>query len=120
DMFHNGQMNRVVRRTIEEGVPPPLAIRFATIGGAMRYGLRDQGAIDPGYIADFLLVDSLETMHISDVYIKGERTVINGEIIEDIISPVSPIQKNTVDITEMSEADFFISVPIGNEKVKLD
>src|SRR5699024_860065 len=120
DMFHNGQMNRVVRRTIEEGVPPPLAIRFATLGGAMRYGLRDQGAIAPGYIADFLLVDSLETMHISDVYIKGKRTVKNGEIIEDIISPVSPIQKNTVDIPELSEEDFLIRVPSGNEKVTLN
>src|SRR5699024_12034913 len=88
-------------------------------GGAMRYGLRDQGAIAPGYIADFLLVDSLETMHISDVYIKGKRTVKNGEIIEDIISPVSHIQKNTVDIPELSEEDFLIRVHSCNEKFTL-
>ena len=120
DMFHNGQMNRVVRRTIEEGVPAPLAIRFATLGGAMRYGLRDQGAIAPGYTADFLLVDSLETMQINDVYIKGEQTVKNGKVIKEARSSITPIQKNTVDIPELSEEEFRIKVPYNNESVTLN
>src|SRR5699024_295804 len=120
DMFHNGQMNRVVRITIEEGVPPPLAIRFARLGGTMWYALSAQGAIAAGYIAGVYLVESLGIMHRSDVDIKGKRTVKNGEIIEDIISPVSPIQKNTVDIPELSEEDFLIRVPSGNEKVTLN
>jgi adenine deaminase len=50
DMLKNGQMNRVVRRAIEEGIPAPLAIRYATLGGAIRYGLRDRGAIAAGYV----------------------------------------------------------------------
>lgn len=119
DMFHNGQMNRVVRRTIEEGVPAALAIRFATLGGAMRYGLRDQGAIAPGYLADFLLVDSLETMQVNDVYIKGELTVENNKVIKEITSPVKPLRKNTVDIPELTESDFFIHAPIDNGQATL-
>lgn len=119
DMFHNGQMNRVVRRTIEEGVPAPLAIRFATLGGAMRYGLRDQGAVAPGYVADFLLVDSLKTMQISDAYTKGEQIVSKGEVIQKITSPVAPILKNTVDVPKLSEEDFLIKAPFDNGKVTL-
>lgn len=114
DMYHNGQMNRVVRRTIEEGVPASLAIRFATLGGAMRYGLQDQGAVAPGYVADFLLVDSLETMHVHDVYVKGEHMVKAGEVKKEITSPVKPLQKNTVDLPALTEADFFIEAPIDN------
>src|SRR5699024_9330481 len=120
DMFHNGQMNRVVRRTIEEGVPAPLAIRFATLGGAMRYGLRDQGAIAPGYTADFLLVDSLETMQINDGYIKGEQTEKNGKVIKEARSSITPIQKNTLDKPELSEEEFSIKVPYNNESVTLN
>jgi len=119
DMFHNGQMNRVVRRTIEEGVPAPLAIRFATLGGAMRYGLRDQGAVAPGYLADFILVDSLETMHVTDVYIKGQHTVANGKVIQEITSPVPPLQKNTVDLPELSEDDFHIQAPFEKGQATL-
>ncbi|HLR59896.1 MAG TPA: adenine deaminase [Pseudogracilibacillus sp.] len=119
DMFHNGQMNRVVRRTIEEGVPAALAIRFATLGGAMRYGLRDQGAIAPGYLADFLLVDSLETMKVNDVYIKGEHTVKDNKVIKEITSPIKPLLKNTVHILELTEKDFFINAPIDSGQATL-
>src|SRR5690625_8016245 len=90
-MDHNGHMIRVVRRTIEEGVPAPLAICFATLGGAMRYGLRDQGAISAGYVANFLLVNSLETMDVQDVYVKGKQIVTNGNVTEEIASSVPQI-----------------------------
>jgi len=119
DMFHNGQMNRVVRRTIEEGVPAPLAIRFATLGGAMRYGLRDQGAIAAGYVADFLLVESLETMKVNDVYIKGEHTIADGKLVKEVTSPIPPLQKNTVAIPELTESDFYIHAPIEHGRATL-
>lgn len=114
DMYHNGQMNRVVRRTIEEGVPAALAIRFATLGGAMRYGLRDQGAISPGYLADFLLVDSLETMHVQDVYVKGKQIIAEGNLIEDVQSPIPPLRKNTLHLPTLTEEDFHIKAPISS------
>lgn len=119
DMYHNGQMNRVVRRVIEEGVPAPLAIRFATLGGAMRYGLRDQGAISAGYLANFLLVDSLETMHVQDVYVKGENIVSKGKVIKEGKSQVPPLQKNTVYLPTLTEQDFFIQAPIDYGKAAL-
>jgi adenine deaminase len=78
DMLKNGQMNRVVRRAIEEGIPAQLAIRYATLGGAISYGLRDRGAIAAGYLADFSLVDSLETMLVDDVFVQGTQMVADG------------------------------------------
>lgn len=119
DMYHNGQMNRVVRRTIEEGVPAPLAIRFATLGGAMRYGLRDQGAISAGYVANFLLVNSLETMDVQDVYVKGKQIVTNGNVTEEIASSVPPLRKNTVNLPDLTEEDFLIQAPINNGQATL-
>lgn len=112
DMSRNGQMNRVVRRTIEEGVPAALAIRFATLGGAMRYNLRDQGAIAPGYYANFLLVDSLEEMNILKTFVEGKQVVENGELTVEIESPVLPPMQNTIKLPELVEEDFIIQAPI--------
>ncbi|MYL57805.1 adenine deaminase [Virgibacillus halodenitrificans] len=120
DMLKNGQMNRVVRRCIEEGIPAPLAIRFATLNGAIRYGLRDRGAIAAGYRADFSLVDSLETLEVQDVYIAGEQMVKDGEVIVDITSDIPPLNINTMCIPELNERDFVISTPIKNGKVTLN
>ncbi|WP_368653187.1 adenine deaminase [Ornithinibacillus sp. 4-3] len=119
DIIKNGQMNRVIRRCIEEGIPAALAIRYATLNGAMRFGLRDVGAIAAGYLADLVLVDSLETMEVTDVYVKGEQVVADGQVTKEIVSP-TPLQlPNTVRIPELVEEDFMIKAPIENGKATI-
>ncbi|WP_200410925.1 adenine deaminase [Virgibacillus salexigens] len=120
DMLKNGQMNRVVRRCIEEGIPAPLAIRYASLNGAMRYGLHDRGAIASGYVADFSLVDSLETMQINDVYVQGEQMVKDRRIITDITTRTPPLRKNTVRLPELNEKDFIIHSPVENGTITLN
>ncbi|WP_062108372.1 adenine deaminase [Bacillus niameyensis] len=119
DMKNNGQMSRVVRRCIEEGIPAPIAIRFASLNGAIRYGLRDRGAIAAGYLADFSLVDSLESLNVQDVYVQGKQMVANGTLIEDITSSIPPLERNTVIIPSLEEEDFILKAPIQNGKVKV-
>jgi adenine deaminase len=120
DMLKNGQMNRVVRRAIEEGIPAPLAIRYATLGGAIRYGLRDRGAIAAGYLADFSLVDSLETMRVDDVFVQGTQMVADGKVTADINSSIPPLLKNTVRLPSLQVEDFSIKAPVQNGKVTLN
>jgi adenine deaminase len=56
-----GHMDRVVRRAIEEGIDPLVAIQMATVNGAEYFNLRhDLGSIAPGRLADILFVDDLE------------------------------------------------------------
>src|SRR5699024_10570807 len=106
DIIKNGQMNRVIRRCIEEGIPAPLAIRYATLNGAMRFGLRDQGAVAAGYLANLVLVDSLETMEVTDVYVKGEQTVKDGKVVVEIKSETPLNLYDTVRVPELVEEDF--------------
>ncbi len=59
-VVNDGHMDRVVRRAIEEGIDPLVAIQMATVNGAEYYGLRhDLGSIAPGRIADILFVEDL-------------------------------------------------------------
>lgn len=119
DILENGQMNRVIRRCIEEGIPAPMAIRYATLNGAMRFGLRDKGAVAAGFVADLVLVESLEKMDVQDVYVKGEHVVSNGEVTQEIKSS-SPLKLyDTVRIPELFEEDFMIHAPFENGKATL-
>lgn len=120
DMLHNGQMNRVVRRCIEEGIPAPLAIRFASLSGAKRFNLRDSGAIAPGYFADFSLTDSLETIDISDVFIKGEHLVENSRLRREVKSHVPALDINTVDIPELGAETLEIKAPFEKGKIQIN
>ncbi|WP_080874941.1 adenine deaminase [Oceanobacillus timonensis] len=120
DMLKNGQMSRVVRRCIEEGIPAPLAVRYASLNGAARFGLRDQGAIAPGYIASFSLVNSIDDMDINDVFVEGKQMVKEKQVTETISSEVPPLSKNTVSIPALTEADFQITAPVQNGKVTVN
>ncbi len=56
----DGHMDRVLRRAIEEGIEPLVAIQMATVNGAEYFGMRhDLGSIAPGRLADILFVDDL-------------------------------------------------------------
>lgn len=120
DMLKNGQMNRVVRRCIEEGIPAPLAVRYGSLNGAIRYGLRDRGAIAAGYRADFSLVDSIEKMDVTDVFVEGKQMVANGELTEKITSSVPPLLRNTVQIPALIEEDLLIKAPFQNGTATLN
>lgn len=73
DILKQGHINYNVKRAVELGMHPVSAVKIATINTARCYGLRHLGAIAPGYQADFVITDSLETFHILDVYHKGIR-----------------------------------------------
>jgi adenine deaminase len=108
DLIDEGSIDHNVRLAISSGIPPITAIQMATINGAECFGLEDKGAIAPGYKADFLLLDSLEKIEISQVFQNGKKIVENGKLINDVenLSPPTPEHlKNTVRFHELSEAD---------------
>lgn len=119
DLLKNGHMNRVVRRAIESGIPAPLAIRYATLGGAQRFRMRDLGAIAPGYLADLVLVESLDTMRVKEVYVEGRRTVADGELTAEIRSGTPPLLKDTMRLPELTEDDFTLRAPIASGTAEL-
>jgi adenine deaminase len=119
DVLKRGHMNRVVRLAIEAGIPAPLAIRYATLNGALRYRTYDLGAIGPGYLADLVLVDSLERMQVQDVWVAGRHVVSGGELIVPIESRVPAPLQNTMRIPDLTEADFAIRAPIDEGEVEM-
>lgn len=119
DIYAYGQMNRVIRRCIEEGIPEALAIRFASLNGAKRFNLKDKGAIGPGYIADFALIDSLEDMNVTDVFTNGKHQVKEGKVIEPVKPVVPPLNENTVKLPNLAVDDFKITVPADIDEINI-
>lgn len=71
DLKENGHLDYLVRRAISYGVAPIRAIQMTSINTARYFGLKDQGAIAPGFRADFILLDDLKSFEISTVFIDG-------------------------------------------------
>lgn len=80
DLVEEGSVDHIVRLAIKNGLDPVVAIQMVTLNTAECFGLRNMGAIAPGYQADFLLLDDLENIMIHQVYKKGIRIVNQGKI----------------------------------------
>lgn len=119
DIIRNGHMNDVVRKAIQCGLHPIDAIRSATINVAREIGVKNLGAIAPGYIADMIIVDSLENLIPSAVFYEGNLVAENGQLSIDIENVSFDFEKkNTVYIDELKIEDFIIKAPMQNGKIK--
>jgi adenine deaminase len=73
DLKENGHLDHLVRTAISFGLSPIRAVQMVSINTARYFGLKDIGAIAPGFRADFILLDELESFTISEVFLGGKR-----------------------------------------------
>jgi adenine deaminase len=122
DLKENGHMDYLVRTAISFGLPPIRAIQMASINTARYFGLKNMGAIAPGFRADFILLDNLESFIISEVFLGGKRIDTNsssnaGGKIKGVTSDIhvnnrsSPsslsILQNTIHIKVLDDPNMF-------------
>ena len=73
DIQQHGHIDFNVKKAISLGLNPIEAIKIASFYPAKRYGLKNIGAIAPGYQADMLILSDLEELNIEQVYYKGKQ-----------------------------------------------
>jgi adenine deaminase len=106
-----GHMNHVVRSAVELGISPEDSLTMATLNPALWHGLREFGAIAPGYVADLLLLPDLERFE-PDVVLK------RGAPVEEYPSPAVPEWvRNTVRVAPTASNDFAIPWEGGAARV---
>ncbi|MBQ0009954.1 MAG: adenine deaminase [Ruminococcus sp.] len=81
DLLADGHIDSIIRAAVRAGKSAVTAIQMATIRAAHCFELQNVGAIAPGYKADLLILDDLDTVAVRDVYCAGKKTVENGKII---------------------------------------
>lgn len=78
--LHKGHLNVVIKKAIQAGINIENAIYCATFTPARRMNLHDRGVIAPDKKADFLLIDNLKNLHITQTFIDGKEVYnINSE-----------------------------------------
>ena len=120
DVILEGSINNSVRLAIAEGIPVMTAYQMATLNAAECFQLKEQGAIAPGYKADFLLLDSLEEVSIHSVYKNGICMMSEGSIhgfAEEYPYALSENLTNTVSTGTITLKD--LEIKIKGEKANI-
>ncbi len=82
DIIREGHISNCVRKAINLGLDPIKAICMATINAARTYKLNNLGAIAPGYQADIIVMNDLNTVDIESVYFKGNIVDVKNKLKE--------------------------------------
>lgn len=102
-------INGMVRRSVEVGVDPIKAVQCASLNTAEYFGLKDLGAVAPGYKADLLILPDLKTFK-PDMVIKGGKTVYeNGGLTVNFEEAEVPSVRGSVNVKWIERDDFRIN-----------
>lgn len=78
DLLEYGHMDYMIKKAIANGADPVRAIKMATFNTATYFGLRNKGAIAPGFDADLVILSSLDAVEVECVYKGGEKVYKQG------------------------------------------
>ena len=106
DIFRQGHIDYLVRTAIQLGVEPIRAIQMATINTAEYFGIKNLGAIVPGYDADMVVFDDIKKLKISKVFKKGRLVANNGLIEPRVIREYEGKTRGTVNVKWIEHEDF--------------
>lgn len=110
DLSKLGHLDHNLRRAVKLGLDPIRALQMVTINPARYFGLKNHGAIAPGYVADMVLVDDLKGFQIREVFLKG-RARAEYSCDSSVEYP-----ENSMHIRKLSEKSF--EIPVGGKKVR--
>ena len=113
-------INGMVRRVVEAGVDPIKAVQVASLNTAEYFGLKDLGAIAPGYKADLLVLPDLKTFKPDIVLKDGQVVAQDGKLAVEIPENDAIATRNSVNVRWITMDDFKIQTEgDGVKKVRV-
>ncbi len=89
DLLEKGHIDYICREAVAMGADSIQTVQVACLHAARYFLLNNRGAIAPGYLADFAIVEDMKNFHVVSVYKKGQL-VFDGEKVIDFPKPSIP------------------------------
>ena len=117
DLLEKGHIDYIVKKAIALGADPVTAVKVACHNAARYFLLNNRGAIAPGYLADFVLIDNFQDFNIEKVFKKGVLMVENGTVRDFPAPEIEPYltqrAHSTFHLGRLTAEDFMDHRPRG-------
>jgi len=113
DELVEGHINILAERAVTAGMDIFNVLQAACLNPVKHYNL-DVGMLRPGDVADFIIVEDLETFKVRNTYVNGTMVAENGR---SLISSVEEQPINNFNISSINKGS--LSVPVGGDKLRV-
>lgn len=118
ELASQGHMDLLLRKAVSFGIDPAQALQMVTLNPAEYFRLFDRGAIAPGYLADLVLVEDLESFKVLKVIKSGKEVASDGYLKVPVVhSTVQNSNVNTVHMNPVKPED--LKLTLSNEKPRV-
>jgi adenine deaminase len=104
-LIHTGHMDGILRKAVQSGLDPVMAVQMVTLNPAAYFGLHDMGAVAPGFRADLVVLRDLESFCVDRVICGGAVVVEKGTVQESAFLFQSPSLPNSVHVPTIRGED---------------
>ena len=108
-LLHQGHMDETLRRAVRAGLDPLRAIRMATFNTADYWRLDGIGAIAPGYAANCVILDDLDSFNVQTVLWQGNVVARDGELVVEIAATIPETLTGTMNMRPLSALDIALA-----------
>lgn len=84
DLLKEGHLDHLLRLLVANNVAPVTALQMATINTARHFRLHHYGAIAPGFKADLVVADDLQSFRPYAVFSNGKLVASQGQLVSPI------------------------------------
>ncbi|WP_050183270.1 adenine deaminase [Domibacillus robiginosus] len=117
ELAEEGTVNYAARLAIKHGLNPLIAIQMATINNAVCHGLENKGAVAPGYTADVLITNSLETLQ-PETIIKDGR-ILDLSALKNSRATVPASVQSSLNIKKVTKESLQIPLEAGQKAMMI-
>jgi len=109
----------MIKKAIHLGLDPATAVQLVTLNPAGYFGLKDRGAIAPGYSADIAVLDDLESFEVTSVCKDGRIVVDHGALVNFPVDlqKATAIESKALNIAPLSPES--LRIPFSGSKARV-
>lgn len=120
DLLEVGHVDDILRRAIAGGLDPVRAIRMATWNAASYWRLLETGAVAPGYLANLVVLDDLESVSVAKTFYRGKLVAENGAMVAAIPASEPPAELlHTVNVAPVRLSQLAVAADAVSQGVEV-
>ena len=119
DLQRDGDMDAIVRKAVRLGMDPVTAVRLATLNPALYFGLKQVGAVAPGYRANLTVVDDLKSFSVREVFYDGRLVAGHGRALFEAGTPAPEALRRSMRVKPFTDDALAVETGAGTPVIGL-